>query len=81
MQSPITGAGSERVGGVTSRLRRVLHSLINEGLVLTAFIFLFSSEAELCGSAEARERCPWCGQLYWISAEMSARGSFANWVQ
>lgn len=46
--------------------------------MLIAFMFLFR-EAELCRSTETR--CLWCGQRFWISAEMSARGSFANWVQ
>lgn len=54
---------------------------INDGLALTAFLFLYFSEAELCGSANARVGCLWCGRRFWISAEMNARGSFANWVQ
>lgn len=76
------GDGSEYVGGVVSRLRGVyinwLGKSINYGLER---LYPFSSEAELCGSTDTRERCLWCGQLFWTSVGMSARGSFANWVQ
>lgn len=76
------GDGSERVGGVVSRLRGVcinrLGKSIHYGLEC---LYSFSSEAELCGSTDTREGCLWCGQLSWTSVGMSARGSFANWVQ
>lgn len=49
-------------------------------IALTVFA-LFSREAEPCGSTRTEEGCLWCGQPFWISAGMNARGSFANWVQ
>uniref|UniRef100_A0A8C3PG40 EMSY transcriptional repressor, BRCA2 interacting n=1 Tax=Chrysemys picta bellii TaxID=8478 RepID=A0A8C3PG40_CHRPI len=36
-------------------------------------------EVELCGSTKTEKECLLCGQPFWISAGMNARGFFANW--